>query len=72
LFAALFHTMLMSRAETSGQAWNIVVGICIQIAVLATWGVRTTGDALVLNVLLASGAAVLQLGLLLRLLLRWN
>ena len=72
LLAALFHTMLISRAATRGQAWNIVVGIGFQAVVLATWGVRTTADALSLNILLASGAAVLQLGLLVRFLQKWN
>jgi O-antigen/teichoic acid export membrane protein len=72
LLAALFHTMLISRAATRGQAWNIVVGIGIQGVVLATSGVRTTADALLLNFLLASGAAVLQLGLLVRALQKWK
>jgi O-antigen/teichoic acid export membrane protein len=72
LLAALFHTMLISRAATRGQAWNVVVGIGIQAVVLATWGVRTTADALLLNILLASGTAVLQLGLLVRFLQKWN
>ena len=60
LLSGTLYTMVIARKSTVGQSWMIASGILIQLLFIGMNGIRTTFDALILNVLLAGGGALVQ------------
>ncbi len=72
LLSGTLYTMVIARKSTVGQSWMIASGILIQLLFIGMNGIRTTFDALILNVLLAGGGALVQAFLLAKGIYSWR
>jgi O-antigen/teichoic acid export membrane protein len=71
LAGATTYTMVVSRNNTHGQYWTIVSGLVGQLAFIIFHGVRSTSDALMLNIVPLMAYAATQVVLLLRTVNTW-
>lgn len=72
LVGGTLYTMVISRNITRGQSWYIIVGLASQMVFIGMFGVQTTFDALILNMLPAAGLILIQSVLLLSVLKNWE
>jgi O-antigen/teichoic acid export membrane protein len=72
LLGGSLYTMVIARNITRGQFWYIVVGIASQLVFISVFSVRTTFDALILNMLPSIGYILIQSILLLKVLSDWE
>lgn len=72
LIGSVLYTIMISLNDTRGQSWNIIIGLGAQLAFVSIYGVHTTRDALVLNVLPYIGYIFLQSALLFKNLRAWR
>jgi len=72
LVGATIYTIVVSRNVTRGQTWTIIGGLGSQIAFISMYGIQTTSDALILNLLPAGTYAIIQIIILVNLVLKWD
>lgn len=69
---AVIYTMVIAMRVTRGQWLQIALGLGAQVAFLVVVGVKSTHDALLLNLVPAAAYVILQLGLLTHVLVLWR
>lgn len=72
LFGATLYVLVISRNNTNGQFWYIILGLLTQVAFVAMHGVHSTYDALLLNLLPILSYVCVQAGILTRILSKWK
>lgn len=72
LVGGTLYTMVISRNITRGQSWYIIVGLASQVGFIGMFGVQTTFDALILNMLPAGSYILIQSIILLTILSNWE
>ncbi len=72
ILGGLVYTLVIATRVTHGQWWQIVVGLSAQFAFILFVGVRTTSDALLLNLIPSATYLVLQCTLLTVTLINWD
>ena len=71
LAGASLYVAVIARGSTKSQSIAILPCLCSQMVFVATHGVRTTWDALILILIPAVAYALVQVGLLLIIVMRW-
>ena len=72
LAGGAIYTVVISRSVTSGQSWAVAVGLFSQIFYVLIYGVDSTYNALVLNMLPGIGYLLVQIALLTAVMRAWK
>ena len=72
LAGATLYTIVISKGNTKGQAWYILLGIGSQVISIWVFGVSTTSSALILNAMPAIAYMIVQLILVLNSVRKWK
>ncbi len=71
LLGGTLYTIVISRGVTYGQSWYVLIGLLGQILFLSNYGIESTYDALLLNLVPVVGYAFVQTVILGRVISRW-